>query len=247
MESRIFYLLTVIALFFNQSPLHAQDCEVLLEALSGDYSGECRKGRAHGEGIARGEDLVYEGEFRKGFPHGEGTLTFADGRIFEGEWKNGEVYGYGTLKQPDGDKKQGYFKGTVTGFRYMGEEKSSLAGYLVLETERLENATYNFVNTDPESDQITIQIFENNIRKITNFEILEITGGVIQLVNNSGGRLTAEIDRVTFPVTIGIRYIIPYGTQDTTLSGGVDNMFSPRMMRFTIMEPGHWVLNITHR
>ncbi len=241
------FLWVFTSFLFSMGSSAAQDCKVLVKALSKEYTGDCRKGEAHGEGVARGDGVVYEGEFRKGVPHGDGILTFEDGRKFIGEWKKGEIYGPGELTKTDGSIEKGYFKGSVTGFMYMGEDKSSLAGYKVLDTERLENASYTFVNSDPAGNRLTIQIFENNIRKITNFEILEITDGLIQLVNNAGGRLSADIVNVVFPVTIGIRYIIPYGTQDTTLPGGVDNLNSPRRMRFTIMEPGDWTVSITHR
>lgn len=226
---------------------YGQECRVLLDKIDGNYSGDCKKGLAHGYGEAEGENVIYKGEFRKGLPDGEGTLTFADGRKFDGEWKNGEVYGFGEFTDTDGKVQKGYFKGTIDNFRYMGEEKSSLQGYRVLETERLDNATYTFVNSDPTGNSVTIKIFENNIRKINNFEILEITSGVIQLITNQGGRLNAEIVKVTFPITLGLRYILPYGTQDTTLPGDVANLNSPRRIVFTIMEPGQWTVTITHR
>jgi hypothetical protein len=224
-----------------------QECKVLVAAISGNYTGECKKGLANGSGKAEGESATYNGEFRKGLPNGEGTITFSDGRKFKGEWKNGEVYGFGELTDLDGKMKSGYFKGTIENFRYMGDDKSSLQGYRVLETERLDNATYSFVNSDPAGNSVTIKIFENNIRKINNFEILKITSGVIQLVTNQGGRLNAEIVKVTFPITLGLRYILPYGTQDTTLPGDVANLNSPRRIEFTIMEPGQWTVTITHR
>jgi len=246
MKSMFFYFF-INSLLVLVSYLYAQNCEVLVEPLSKEYIGDCKKGRADGEGLAKGDGIIYEGEFKKGYPHGVGTLEFEDGRIFKGEWKNGEIYGYGELTQVSGQVKKGYFKGMVNGFRYMGEDKASLAGYKVIETERLENATFTFVNSNPLGNRLTIKIFENNIREITNFEILEITDGVIQLVTNGGGRLNAEIEELAFPVTIGIRYIIPYGTQDTKLPGGVDNLNSPRRMRFTITEPGNWIITITHR
>lgn len=233
--------------YLSGTQLFSQECKVNLEIISNEYSGDCKRGEAHGEGIARGNGFVYEGEFKRGYPHGEGTLKMSDGSIFNGEWKRGDVYGYGTITKPDGEKVTGYFKGTITSFRYMGEDKSSLAGYKVLETERLENATYQFIKADEKPSTVNIQIFENRIRQITNFEILEITSGSIQLINNSGGRLNAEIVNVQYPVTMSIRYIIPYGTQDTTLPGGVDNLNSPRRMRFTIAEQGEWTLTITHR
>ncbi|MBS0001384.1 MAG: hypothetical protein KFF73_20530 [Cyclobacteriaceae bacterium] len=240
----IFFSILIVAAGF---PAIGQECRVLPAPISKDYEGDCRKGLAEGKGIARGKDVTYEGDFRKGMPHGEGILKFADGRTFEGQWRNGEIYGYGEFRNSSGEVKQGYYKGTIEEFRYMGEDKSALPGYRILDTERLENANYTFVNSDPQGRRITIKIFENNIRTITHFEILEITGGVIQLVTNAGGRLNAEIEKVDFPVTIGIRYIIPYGTQDTKLPGNVDNMNSPRIMRFTIMEPGTWTVTITHR
>ncbi len=242
-------LIYIFSFFFIFSivPAKGQECKVLLDEIAGNYSGECKKGMANGLGKAVGKLAIYEGQFRKGLPDGEGTVTFMDGRKFTGEWKNGEIYGFGEFTGNDEKVQKGYFKGTIENFRYMGEDKSSLQGYRILETERLDNATYTFVNSDPSGNTVTIKIFENNIREITNFEILKITSGVIQLVTNQGGRLNAEIVRVTFPITLGLRYIIPYGTQDTTLPGGVANLNSPRRIEFTIMEPGQWTVTITHR
>jgi hypothetical protein len=243
----IFYKIFLIVIMLPCSQTFGQECKVLVEILSTDYTGDCKKGFAHGQGTAIGDGVTYTGEFRKGYPNGEGTLTFEDGRVYTGEFKNGEIYGFGELVQNSGEVQKGYFKGMIDGFRYMGEDKASLAGYKIIETERLENATYTFVNSDPTGNKLSIKIFENNIRKITNFEILEITDGVIQLITNEGGRLNAEIVNVVFPVTIGIRYILPYGTQDTTLPGGVNNLNSPRRMVFTLTEPGDWTVAITHR
>lgn len=238
-------LIALLILFYF--PLNAQDCKVLVEEISEKYQGDCKKGLAHGEGVASGDGYQYDGEFKKGFPHGEGILTLASGRIFEGEWKNGEIYGYGILTEPDGSKKEGYFKGSISGFIYMGDDKATLAGYKVLETQRLENATYNFVKAEGMENEVLIQVFENNIRRITNVEILEMTSGSIQRQTNVNGRLNIEIVSVMFPITVGIRYILPYGTQDTNLPGDVENLNSPRMMRFTIIEPGTWTVTITHR
>ena len=246
MKSYIFQITALIA-FLSVSMLKAQDCEVKLPSINKSYTGDCKKGQASGYGTAEGESVSYEGEFKKGLPEGEGKLIFKDGRSFKGEWKNGEIYGYGELIQNDGKVQSGYFKGTIENFRYMGEEKASLIGYKILKTERLDNATNSFVNSDPNGNSVTIKIFENNIRQITNFEILEITSGIIQLTTNEGGRLTTEIVNVVFPITLGLRYIIPYGTQDTTLPGGVDSLNSPRQIEFIIYEPGQWTVTITHR
>lgn len=244
---RIFVYMFPLSILLSLCFAYGQGCKVLVDEIAGDYSGECKKGLANGMGKAIGESATYEGEFRKGLPDGDGTLAIKDGRKYTGEWKNGEIYGFGEFTGADGKVQKGYFKGTIKNFRYMGEDKSSLQGYKVIETERLDNATYTFVNSDPSGNSVTIKIFENNIRKINNFEILEITSGVIQLVTNQGGRLNADIVKVTFPITLGLRYILPYGTQDTTLPGDVANLNSPRRIEFTIMEPGQWTVTITHR
>ena len=244
---RILFCAFPLFILFSLNISYGQQCKVLVEAIARNYSGECKKGLADGVGKAEGDQATYEGEFRKGLPNGKGTITFNDGRKFNGEWKNGEIYGFGELTINDGKVQSGYFKGTIENFRFMGEDKASLQGYEIIETERLENATYTFVNSDPSGNSVTFKIFENNIRQINNFEILTITSGVIQLVTNQGGRLNAEIVKVTFPITLGLRYILPYGTQDTTLPGDVANLNSPRRIEFTIMEPGQWTVTITHR
>jgi hypothetical protein len=82
------------------------DCEVLLETISGEYSGGCKKGLADGEGTAKGVDS-YIGEFKKGLPHGTGTYTWANGDVYVGEFKKGMKEGKGklTVNLGDGQKK----------------------------------------------------------------------------------------------------------------------------------------------
>jgi hypothetical protein len=245
MYKRILFLSIIICLIGYSA--HSQDCRVLIEEISKSYQGDCKKGLAHGEGIAIGEVYTYEGDFKKGLPAGDGKLTFDDGKVFEGKWKAGEIYGFGVLTEKDGSTKEGYFKGSLTSFMYMGEDKSSLAGYKIIEKQRMENATFQFANVKDLEHELQIQVFENNIRKITNVEILEMTSGSINRQTNSNGRLNIEIVRVKFPITLGLRYILPYGTQDTNLPGDVENLNSPRMFRFTLIEPGSWTVTITHR
>ena len=56
----IFFMLFLLAPQLSQA-----QCKVLLEAVSGEYEGGCKKGKADGKGIAKGTDS-YEGEFKKG-------------------------------------------------------------------------------------------------------------------------------------------------------------------------------------
>ena len=225
----------------------AQDCKVLVDEISVEYKGDCKKGLAHGTGEAIGENFTYKGEFKKAYPDGNGTLTMNNGNVFTGEWKRGKIYGKGELKEENGKVTTGYFKGTITGFIYMGEDKSSLVGYNIIEQKRMENATIEFNKSEEINNKVLIKITENRVRQINNFEVLGKTSGILQRVDNSGGRLMADIDNVTFPITLRIQYILPYGTQDTVINEGVDNLLAPSLLRFTITEPGFWTVNITHR
>ena len=71
-------------------------CRVRLPDLAGSYEGECRRGKAHGQGKAIGRD-TYEGKFAKGLPHGHGTYTWANGDYYEGEFVKGAKEGDGKL------------------------------------------------------------------------------------------------------------------------------------------------------
>ena len=42
-----------------------EKCKVLKADIAGEYSGDCKKGLANGEGISKGEN-TYEGKFKKG-------------------------------------------------------------------------------------------------------------------------------------------------------------------------------------
>ena len=217
----------------------AQDCRILVEEIAMEYTGDCKKGLAHGKGIATGSGFTYEGEFKKGYPDGDGTLTFEeDGKTFTGEWKRGEVYGKGELNE-NGNITRGYFKGKMSGFVYMGTEKADLAGYKIIEKVRMENATIDFVHSEELDNMVLIKIQENVVRQIDNFDIVSMTSGTVRRLDNSGGRLTAEIENVDYPITFRIQYVLPYG--------GLENEMAPVLFRFTISQDGYWTVNITHR
>ncbi len=80
--------------------VHANDfypqetCKVLKAEISGEYSGKCKNGLAHGKGIARGID-TYEGKFKDGLPDGIGKYTWSNGEIYEGGWNEGKKEGEG--------------------------------------------------------------------------------------------------------------------------------------------------------
>jgi radial spoke head protein 1 len=92
------YSFTLIFLIMFAIPASAQEtCQVLVSGLSEGYSGSCKRGLAHGQGHAWGEDF-YEGRFRAGLPDGFGKYNWANGNMYEGLWKQGKRHGKGTFR-----------------------------------------------------------------------------------------------------------------------------------------------------
>jgi 1-phosphatidylinositol-4-phosphate 5-kinase len=57
-----------------------------------EYSGEFKKGLAHGKGEKRFPDrTVYAGEFKDGDANGKGTFTDKFKNKFTGLWKDGKL------------------------------------------------------------------------------------------------------------------------------------------------------------
>lgn len=85
----------ILLSFFPTSNIKAQtDCKVLKPEISLSYTGDCKKGLAHGKGEAIGIDH-YEGDFKNGFPYGHGIYTWTTGEVYEGAWVNGLRHGKG--------------------------------------------------------------------------------------------------------------------------------------------------------
>jgi hypothetical protein len=78
------------------SKTFSQQCEVETKNLIGTYSGECKKGKAHGKGIAKGTDM-YDGEFKSGLPDGPGTYTWNNKNFFAGKYVKGLREGKGVM------------------------------------------------------------------------------------------------------------------------------------------------------
>jgi hypothetical protein len=100
----------------------------------GDYSGECKNGKAHGHGKVSYDDGAtwsegeyrkgqrdgksitvwangdrYEGEYRKGKQHGKGAFTWSNGNTYVGEYRDGKLQGRGTFTWADGARYVGNF------------------------------------------------------------------------------------------------------------------------------------------
>lgn len=198
-----------------------QDCEVDLEAISGSYEGDCRRGKAHGEGKAQGTD-TYTGEFRKGMPHGEGTYVWANGNTFVGEFDDGVKEGEGKLTI----KRDSKADSVVTGFweddKYLGQYKDP----------------YQVTSRSSEIQRIIFRRMGDNPNQIgVNFN-REIQGGRLILdkaPNQQTGNGWINID---FPFDANVEAAVKT-TQGT--GTGYRNV----SFEFEIYQPGNWDIQVS--
>jgi hypothetical protein len=183
-----------IALLFPVNNIFAQqtDCKVLKIEIAGTYAGECKKGLAHGKGVAQGIDR-YEGQFNKGLPNGKGTYKWANGVYFEGDWKEGMRDGNGKMVYPDS---------TVTGIwkqdKYIG--KKEVPPYSIIRS--LSVARYTFTKTQDRNDAVKIRIMQTGQDNVTieDFSMVYDSGTEYRSGNYYG------IESVTFPVSVKVKY-----------------------------------------
>ncbi len=105
----LFTFFFTTTLFINAQ---TDSCKVLLEKISGKYTGECLNGLANGNGKSIGVD-TYIGTFKDGLPDGKGKYIFSNGDVFIGNWLKGEKNGKGKFEISINGKKNtinGYWK-----------------------------------------------------------------------------------------------------------------------------------------
>ena len=218
---KIVLLLSLNSIFlFGQ-----QKCEVLKEDISGVYKGDCKKGMAHGRGIAQGKNK-YEGGFKKGLPNGEGMITYTDGGIFYGNWKNGLREGEGKYTKiingkdsvVDGVWKNDKFVGKKRTKQYEVFKKTSVSRY-------------------------TIRKMGDSSKKVSIKASKKGTAVKVNIINASSGNILSRygytyIENIhVYPFTCEMRYTIPseFGAV------AVEVEFS-----FRIFEPGEWLVELNH-
>lgn len=133
-------IITIILLTLALSiQAQTESCKVLLEKISGKYTGGCKDGLADGKGKSIGED-TYIGLFKNGLPHGKGEYDYNNGDVFIGQWLNGHKDGKGKFTFTLNGKKNtmiGYWekddfigsKGPDTSYRVTGS--TGIMGYKV--------------------------------------------------------------------------------------------------------------------
>jgi hypothetical protein len=215
----------IIVFLILDSYLFAQqtECRVMLPAISGTYTGECKKGLAHGKGIAQGIDR-YEGNFFKGLPEGEGTYKWANGSNYEGEWKNGMRNGKGKLVSRD-SVVAGFWKGD----RYQG--LNQLPSYKITLNRNVARFTVTKVVESVNSVRIKLLLGGRDNTEVENFS-LAFSGG--SEYRNTG---IYGIENYTLPVDVTIRYT----TWNQLHTTQYDVVFE-----FTLYDPGSWDVTLTN-
>ncbi len=104
-------IIKLLALSSLAIQAQADFCTVLADSLKGTYTGDCKKGLAHGSGTAEGRDK-YTGEFKNGMPDGQGTYVWKTGAYYIGNWKKGMRDGKGAWHPVGKDASivKGYWK-----------------------------------------------------------------------------------------------------------------------------------------
>jgi hypothetical protein len=192
-----FKALWFMLILFSGSLLYAQEeCKVLMPEISGSYTGKCKKGLAHGKGLAVGTD-TYEGRFSKGLPDGTGKYTWADGRVYEGSWSEGMREGKGTMiyQRAGGDS-------IVTGIwkndEYFGPVP--VPSYKIIRTQSVVRYTFRKINDIGCGVRVGIYLGGNFNSELENFSMDADTGERFQ-----DGQYFA-IQNAIVPYTVYIKY-----------------------------------------
>jgi len=203
--------------------VYSQDtgCKVMMPSLSGTYTGECRKGLAHGQGTASGVDS-YTGDFRFGLPQGTGVYTWANGSKYEGGWSKGVKNGPGKMVTADST-----YAGIWKDDAYIGRE--TITPYKVTHVQNV--TRWSFFKTKSTLYGIRIRFYQGSVEG----------GGLIDVnIANSAGEQYRDggiygIHQPSFPVEIRIRF--------TALNSFGASQFTGDLV-FTINEPGSWDVKV---
>lgn len=214
----------ILFLFVANYSLGQQaSCKVRLPAIAGAYSGECKNGLAHGNGIAQGIDH-YEGQFHKGIPEGRGTYRWADGTYYEGQWKSGLREGKGKMVYRD-SVVNGYWKDD----KYMGEKL--IAPFKITNSMSVSRSTITKSISSGNGVKIRILQGGSDNVSIEGFSLAYNSGQEYRMGNTYG------LQNASFPLDVKITY----RTWNQLHTSQYNVIFE-----FTIYDPGTWNVDITN-
>lgn len=214
--------------------LNAQkDCKVFVIKLKGEYTGECKKGKADGQGTSIGKE-TYTGEWIKGYPSGMGKYTYENGDAFEGIWKRGRKHGFGKYfkKVPNGvEIKTGYWESDI----YIGE-KELMRKYVILKKEGVDRI--RFVYHGNSKNSVLLTFTSGNRNTYSRPESLRVsnTSGIESFAASESNILYED---VKFPLDMNLHFIGYYKLQKRTKLNCE--------LLFTINLPGEWEVIIEYQ
>lgn len=223
--------LIFISLFISYGNAFSQKCDVLKESLKGTYTGDCKKGKASGQGKAVGTD-TYEGEFKSGLPNGEGTYTWKNGNVYKGSFSKGLMDGKGnlTLKRPNATDSivEGFWKNDV----YMGKYEHP----------------YTVFNKSSAIDQADVRYKKDDNNRII-FNVGNTSAGAASFQGSSSAKVD---DLIMFSGSIG-RTDITSSSPKRIQTTVYDVMFPARMkvviggdnFEVEFREPGTYTVDVT--
>ena len=226
----MYKIFVFILAFHLNSSLKAQNCSVEMESLKGSYDGDCKKGKAYGNGIAKGDDS-YTGEFKNGYPDGIGKYTWKNGDWYEGSWKKGVMEGQGTI----------YYTGVktsdsiVTGFWKKGRYVGLYEKPYVIHSQTPNFSSVHFDNT-------------SGLNQI-NINCQSVTGGSLGIAGQAPKPVITNLDLVTGQFQSQTNYDNMPKTSLTTFRGVVFPLrarisYGSDMIDIEIFQPGNWTIDL---
>lgn len=224
MKTKLSIIVVFILVSFMNN-LYSQDtCKVLKPEIVGKYVGKCKKGLAHGRGVAQGVDK-YEGRFKNGLPDGEGKYTYSNGVIYQGGWEKGKRNGKGQLffnvsgidSIRNGYWKDDKFVRKIDPNPYIVSRTSNLTRYSVTRIGDGEKVLFSFKQSGTENTGIS------------NFNLYSSSGTWFSLGPNPG------YEKITFPVTFRVSY------------NSLNKLRTSYMFvefEVQIREPGNWEIEL---
>lgn len=225
-KTQIVGLLMIFAILGFQTGIgYAQsDCKVLMPQISGTYKGKCKKGLAHGNGEAQGEDH-YVGHFTRGWPDGIGTYTYANGDVYKGDFIHGMRDGEGTLTL-NSIKSDSVMSGLWKDDKYLGPIPEKPKVIMMYNLDK-----YDFQYISNAQNRVLINFMQNGKPNgtIQNLSIVSSSGGNVQR------GLMYGVDYITFPVDIKVNY---------TTWNKLQTQQYYVTFEFRISRPGDWVVTL---
>jgi len=218
-KSTLTFLTLILSLAYIYSTAQT-DCKVLKTEIAENYTGKCKKGYAHGKGMASGTDS-YEGMFRKGLPDGQGTYVWATGETYTGDWKEGKREGEGVfLYKMDGEEI--IMAGIWEEDQYIGKKPPNPRVLYLSNIDR-----YSFKKAGGIKNRVLVDLYQNGSRNtsIENYLLATSSGYETNLGHSRG------YEAINFPVMIKVSYTT-YNKLKTYKYNAV--------FEFEISEPGDW-------